>query len=112
MAARHLETIMRIIRVGILGAAKIAPKAVIVPARDNPEFEIVAVAARDKDRAKAFAAENGIPFVADSYPALVARGRRSCLRGVTPGRSQIMVHRGGEIGQGRAMRKAVRHDGG
>ena len=73
MAARHLETIMRIIRVGILGAAKIAPKAVIVPARDNPEFEIVAVAARDKDRAKAFAAENGIPFVADSYPALVAR---------------------------------------
>jgi len=33
----------------------------------------VAVAARDKDRAKAFAAENDIPFVADSYSALIAR---------------------------------------
>ncbi|MGC9954633.1 MAG: Gfo/Idh/MocA family oxidoreductase [Rhizomicrobium sp.] len=64
---------MQIIRIGILGAARIAPKAVIGPARDNPEFQVVAVAARDKDRAKAFAAENGIPFVADSYSALIAR---------------------------------------
>ncbi len=63
---------MRIIRVGILGAARIAPKAVIVPARDNPEFEIVAVGARDKDRAELFAAEHGIPLVADGYSALIA----------------------------------------
>jgi predicted dehydrogenase len=61
------------IRVGILGAAKIAPKAVIVPARDNAEFRIVAVAARDKDRAKAFAAHNDIPHVADGYAELIAR---------------------------------------
>jgi predicted dehydrogenase len=73
MTARHLETTMQIIRVGILGAAKIAPKAVIVPARDNPEFQVVAVAARDKDRANSFAAKNGIPFVADDYSALIAR---------------------------------------
>jgi predicted dehydrogenase len=73
MAGQHLETAMQIIRVGILGAARIAPKAVIDPARDNPEFQIVAVAARDKGRAKAFAAENDIPFVADGYSALIAR---------------------------------------
>ena len=64
---------MRAIRVGILGAAKIAPKALIVPARDNPEFQVVAVAARDKDRAKAFAAENDIPHVPDGYSELIAR---------------------------------------
>ncbi|MDE1987564.1 MAG: Gfo/Idh/MocA family oxidoreductase [Alphaproteobacteria bacterium] len=64
---------MQIIRVGILGAARIAPKAVIDPARDNPEFQIVAVAARDKGRAEAFASEYGIPFVADGYSALITR---------------------------------------
>ena len=64
---------MSAIRVGILGAARIAPKAVIVPARSNPEFEIVAVGARDKDRAKAFAAEHDIPHVADGYSTLIAR---------------------------------------
>ena len=73
MAARHLETAMKKIRVGILGAARIAPKVVIVPARGNREFQIVAVGARDKDRAKAYAAEHEIPHVADGYSALVAR---------------------------------------
>ncbi len=64
---------MRTIRVGILGAARIAPKAVIEPARANPEFEIVAVGARDKARAQLFADENGIPHVADGYAALIGR---------------------------------------
>ena len=64
---------MNKIRVGILGAARIAPKAIIAPVRDNPEFEIVAVGARDMDRAKAFAAEHNIPHVADGYSDLVAR---------------------------------------
>jgi predicted dehydrogenase len=73
MAARHLETAMKPIRIGILGAAKIAPKAVIDPARDNPEFQVVAVAARDKDRAKTFAAKHGVPHVSDGYSELIAR---------------------------------------
>ena len=64
---------MEIIRIGILGAARIAPKAVIGPARDNPEFQIGAVAARDKVRAEAYAAEHGIPAVAEDYDALIAR---------------------------------------
>ena len=64
---------MKTIRVGILGAAKIAPKAIIDPARNNPEFEVVAVAARDQNKAKAYAAKHGIPFFAASYSALIAR---------------------------------------
>lgn len=59
------------IRIGILGAAKIAPAAVIAPARDNPEFEVVAVAARDQGRAEAYAKEHGIAHVAADYAALV-----------------------------------------
>ncbi|MEI9995481.1 MAG: Gfo/Idh/MocA family oxidoreductase [Rhizomicrobium sp.] len=59
------------IRIGILGAAKIAPPVVIHPARDNPDFEVVAVAARDPERARAYAAEHEIPVVAKDYDALV-----------------------------------------
>lgn len=59
------------IRIGILGAAKIAPRVVINTARDNPDFEVVAVAARDSKRAKAYAAEHKIPHVAKDYDALV-----------------------------------------
>jgi predicted dehydrogenase len=59
------------IRIGILGAAKIAPPVVIHPSRDNPDFEVVAVAARDPERAKAYAAEHNIAVVAKDYDALV-----------------------------------------
>ena len=61
------------IRIGILGAAKIAPPVVINPSRDNPDFEVVAVGARDPERAKAYAAEHKIPNVAKDYDALVGR---------------------------------------
>lgn len=61
------------IRIGILGAAKIAPKAILEPARKRTDCRVVAVAARDVDRATAFAAEHGIQHVADSYDALIAR---------------------------------------
>jgi predicted dehydrogenase len=60
------------VRIGILGAAGIAPRALINPARSVDEVEIVAVAARDRARAVAFAGEHGIPTVHDSYEALLA----------------------------------------
>jgi predicted dehydrogenase len=60
------------VRIGILGAARIAPAAVIKPARNLREAEVVAVAARDRSRADAFASKHGIPTVRDSYAALVA----------------------------------------
>ena len=60
------------IRIGILGAAGIAPEALINPARSVDEVEIVAVAARDHDRGVEYAAEHGISVMHDSYEALLA----------------------------------------
>ncbi len=60
------------LRIGILGAARIAPMALIKPARQVADVAIAAVAARDPARARAFAAKHGIPRVADSYDALLA----------------------------------------
>ena len=42
------------LRIGILGAARIAPMALIRPARQVPEASIQAVAARDSARAQKF----------------------------------------------------------
>jgi predicted dehydrogenase len=63
---------MGMVRIGILGAARIAPSAVIKPARNVAEAEIGAVAARDRTRAGAFASKHGIPTVRDSYADLIA----------------------------------------
>jgi len=61
------------LRFGILGAARIAPLALLLPARDVPGAEVVAVAARDPQRAAAFAAKHAIPAVAPDYAALLER---------------------------------------
>jgi predicted dehydrogenase len=60
------------VRIGILGAARIAPMALLRPARAVPEVSVVAVAARDRTRAQAFASKHGIPRVHESYDALLA----------------------------------------
>lgn len=60
------------LRIGILGAARIAPMALIHPARRVGSATIVAVAARDAGRAGAFATRHGIPRVHPSYDALLA----------------------------------------
>lgn len=59
------------VRIGILGAAAIAPAALIVPARDNDEVVVAAVAARDRARAARFAAEHAVARVHDSYQSLI-----------------------------------------
>jgi predicted dehydrogenase len=59
------------LRIGILGAARIAPMALITPARDNPEVVVTAIAARDRDRAAKFAAKHAVPQVYDSYEAML-----------------------------------------
>ncbi|WP_156686924.1 Gfo/Idh/MocA family protein [Mycobacterium sp. Marseille-P9652] len=60
------------LRIGILGAARIAPLAVVQPAAHNDEVVVAAVAARDVSRARAFAAKHGVERVHDSYEALIA----------------------------------------
>jgi len=61
-----------LIRIGILGAAKIAPAALIDPAKVNAEVLVAAVAARDASRAQAFATKHNIPRVHESYETLIA----------------------------------------
>jgi len=60
------------IRIGILGAARIAPIALISPARAVHEVEVSAVAARDGQRARAFADKHKIPRVLPGYAELIA----------------------------------------
>ena len=59
------------LRLGILGAAKIAPSALVRPAREVPDVDVVSVAARDPQRARAFADKHAIGRVMPSYAALV-----------------------------------------
>jgi predicted dehydrogenase len=60
------------VRIGILGAARIAPMALIRPSRQVRGACVVAVAARDAERARKFARKHGIPRVHPSYQALIS----------------------------------------
>jgi predicted dehydrogenase len=73
------------LRIGILGAARIADEGIVAPAR-TLGHHVVAVAARDRARAEAFAAERGIATVHDSYADLSAELIDECYRraGLTP----------------------------
>ena len=59
------------LRIGILGAARIVERAIVKPARVTGS-RLVAVAARDRRRAEAFAAEHGVERVTNSYAEVVA----------------------------------------
>jgi predicted dehydrogenase len=61
---------MEPLRIGILGAARIAGKAIADPARLTGH-RLVAVAARDQNRAEAFAAEHGVERVLASYDDVI-----------------------------------------
>lgn len=58
------------LRVGILGAARIAELAIVRPAHATGT-RLVSVAARDRGRADAFAARHGVERATDSYAAVV-----------------------------------------
>lgn len=59
------------IRIGILGAARIAPRGIVTPANETLGVEVVAVASRDLERARDFAARHSIPLALGSYAELV-----------------------------------------
>jgi predicted dehydrogenase len=59
------------LRIGVLGAARITERALVGPARTTGH-RLVAVAARDRARAEAFAAQHGIERVLDSYADVVS----------------------------------------
>src|SRR5205085_9923218 len=60
------------LRFGCLGAARIAPNALVKPAKASTDAEVRAVAARDPARAAVFAERHGIPVVHQTYEALLA----------------------------------------
>lgn len=62
---------MEPLRIGVLGASRIAEKALVAPARLTGH-RLVAVAARDRGRAEAFAAKHGVERVLESYTDLLA----------------------------------------
>jgi predicted dehydrogenase len=59
------------LRIGILGAANIAPQAIIYPAFRADAVEVVAVGASRTGAATAYAARYGIPTAYGSYGALI-----------------------------------------
>jgi predicted dehydrogenase len=60
------------LRIGVLGAARITPNALVRPAGRVEGVTVAAVAARDRNRAAAHAAKYGIPTVHDDYAAVLA----------------------------------------
>jgi predicted dehydrogenase len=60
-----------VLRIGVLGAARIAPSALVKPARRTGRAAVVAVAARDRARADDFARRYGIPRVHAGYADLI-----------------------------------------
>jgi predicted dehydrogenase len=61
------------IRIGILGAARIAPRGIVTPANAMLGAEVVAIAARNLERAQNFAVQHSIPLAFGSYAELIAR---------------------------------------
>src|SRR3954470_15056337 len=61
------------IRIGILGAARIAPRGIVTPANALLGAEVVAIGARNLERARNFAAQHSIPLAFGSYAELIGR---------------------------------------
>ena len=59
------------LRIGVLGAASIAPAALLRPARRIPGVSVESVAARDPHRAQTFARRHALPRFHPSYDALL-----------------------------------------
>lgn len=72
------------LKIGLLGASRIAPPAILEASLSLPGVTVVAVAARDFDRARVYAAQHGIPSVEPSYEALLARGDLDLIYNALP----------------------------
>ena len=59
------------LRIGILGAARVATSAMIAAAREVDGVEVIAVAARDPDRAEVYASKHGISKTYPDYRSLI-----------------------------------------
>ncbi|WP_233149958.1 Gfo/Idh/MocA family protein [Kineosporia sp. A_224] len=66
-----MDTPVEPLRIGVLGAARISSLSIVSPAKATGH-RLVAVAARDRSRAQAWAADHGVERVVDSYEDLLA----------------------------------------
>ncbi len=71
------------VRIGILGAGAVAKYALIAPARRDNGIVVASVAARDADRAAAYAAANGIPR-SSTYDEMLADPEIEAVYVATP----------------------------
>ncbi len=71
-------------RIGLLSAANITPKALLEPARELPGVTIAVIAARDRSRAESFAQEHGIGAVASTYEEVCASDEIDAVYIATP----------------------------
>ncbi len=72
------------LRIGIIGAARVATYAMIAPARSRDDVVVAAVASRDAARAAAYAATHGIPRHFGDYAAMVADPHIDAIYVATP----------------------------
>lgn len=63
---------METVRIGLIGAARVASYAIVDPARSVRGAHLTAIAARDPERASAFAERHGIVTVHHDYRSLFA----------------------------------------
>lgn len=75
---------MERLRIGLLGAARIARAGIVDPVRAEPRAALAAIAARDPGRAADFAREHGVAIVAPDYAALVANPAIDLVYVATP----------------------------
>jgi predicted dehydrogenase len=61
----------RIIRIGVLGTARVVSYGLVAPARETPAIEVTAIASRSQQKAQEFAKTYGIPKAFGSYRELL-----------------------------------------
>ena len=94
--------------IGILGAAGIAPAALLRPARRRDDVVVAAVASRRG--ARGYADRFAIERAYDSYEELLADPDLDLVYNALPPRSTPLVDRGPGGGPPRAVREAVRDE--
>lgn len=70
------------LRFGILGAARIAPNALINPSKSHPEVIVAAVASRSQVKVEAYARKHNIHVVYSGEGCYQSESYRRCFSGV------------------------------
>jgi predicted dehydrogenase len=89
------------LRIGLLGASRIGPRAILEPAQSRADVAVTCVAARDPDRARAFAQAHGVSAIANDYAELVTRDDVDVVyNGLPPAAHKLWTLRALEAGKG------------